>query len=79
MLKRRIIHKVTNEGGVSIYVILTRGLITVIYVQSREGLDLEESLMNDGFQFRQLLDKHGLVELAGGESDALDWLESQVK
>jgi hypothetical protein len=34
--------------------------------------------MNDGFQFRQLLDKHGLVELAGGESDALDWLETQI-
>lgn len=39
---------------------------------------MEESLMNDGFQFRQLLDKHGLVELAGGESDALDWLETQI-
>jgi len=37
-----------------------------------------DTLLNARFQFRNLLDTHGLVLLAGSEADAIDWLSSQV-
>ena len=37
---------------------------------------MKESLMNERLQFRQLLDKHGLVSLVGSKAETLSWLES---
>jgi uncharacterized protein YqgQ len=34
--------------------------------------------MEARLQFRQLLEKYGLIQLAGGEGDAIEWLESMA-
>ena len=37
-----------------------------------------DTLMEARLQFRNLLEEHGFVLLAGSEAEALSWLESQV-
>jgi hypothetical protein len=37
-----------------------------------------DSLTKDRLQFRNLLSEHGLIKLAGGQEDALSWLEAQI-
>jgi hypothetical protein len=37
-----------------------------------------DTLMEARLEFRQLLEEHGLVSLAGSEAETLSWLETQV-
>ncbi len=37
-----------------------------------------DTLRRDRLHFRNLLDAHGLVSLAGGQEDALSWMETQI-
>jgi hypothetical protein len=37
-----------------------------------------DALGKDRLEFRRLLSEHGLVKLAGGQEDAIAWLEAQI-
>ena len=44
----------------------------------RTIIESGQDILKARLQFRQLLEEHGLVSLAGSEAEALSWLESQV-
>jgi hypothetical protein len=46
--------------------------LTVIYVLSRGGLDMEESLKNESLEVREFLNKNGLAELSADQRETLN-------
>ena len=37
-----------------------------------------QDILKARLTFRELLEKYGLIELAGGQGDAISWLEAQI-